>query len=82
MKAEQFIGSDYYDLMETDAIGKNDLGANLFAGLEYKYSASGAVFMRFTTSMGLLNLENDEEAFQKMYNRMFSIQLGLNFNIK
>ena len=82
MKADQFIGSDYYDLMETDAISKNDLGVNLFAGLDYTYSEIGAVFIRFTTSMGLLNLENDEEASQNMYNRMFSIQLGLNFNIK
>ena len=81
MNADQFIGSDYYDLMSTDAIGKNDLGANLFAGLEYEYSEVGAVFIRFTESMGLLNLENDEETTQKMFNRTFSIQLGLNFNI-
>lgn len=82
MKADQFIGSDYYDMMSTDAIGKNDLGVNLFAGLDFEYSTDGVVFIRLTESMGLLNLENNQEANQKMFNRTFSIQLGLNFIIK
>ena len=82
LTADQYIGSDYYDLMDSDVIHKNDVGAILFAGLEYKYSLDGAVFIRFSESVGLLNLETDKEASQKMFNRTFAIQVGLFFSIK
>jgi hypothetical protein len=82
MKADQFIGSDYYDLMAENSINKNDFGATLFAGIEYEYSDNGSIYLRINESIGLLNLENNTEATQKMFNRTFSIQLGLSFTIK
>lgn len=81
MKADQLIGSTYYDLMATNNIKKSDFGFNLFAGLEYEYSDNGLVFLRFDESMGLLQLEEGNAVTQKMFNRTFSIQIGLSFNI-
>jgi hypothetical protein len=82
MKADQFIGSDYYNLMQASDINKNDIGAVVFGGLDYEYSRDGSVFIRIVESIGLLNLEQDQEASQRMFNRTFSIQLGLYFNIQ
>jgi hypothetical protein len=82
MKADQFIGSDYYDLLKAGGIKKNDFGANFFIGLEYEYSQDGSVFIRFDETVGLLQLETDETVSQKMFNRTFSIQIGLIFSIK
>lgn len=82
MKADQFIGPDFYNLMDENDINKNDVGALIVAGLEYEYSRDGSVFIRFEESIGLLNLEQDQEASQSMFNRVFSIQLGLLFNIQ
>ena len=82
LKAEQFIGSDYFDLIETDYIRKSDFGANLFAGIGYDYSDYGSVFVRLNETIGLLQLEKDETATQRMFNRTFSIQLGLFFTIQ
>jgi hypothetical protein len=81
LKAEQYIGTAYYDLMAANTVEKNDLGVNMFAGLEYEYGDSGSIFIRFNEAMGLLQLETNEEGTQKMFNRTFSIQLGLSFNI-
>lgn len=82
LKAEQFIGSDYFDLVETDYIKKSDFGANIFAGIGYDYSDNGSVFVRLNETIGLLQLEKDETATQRMFNRTFSIQLGLFFTIQ
>lgn len=81
VKGDQFIGSVNYDLMETGKINKNDFGVNVFAGLDYGYSDNGSVFLRMNESIGLLQLE-EGNSDQKMFNRTFSIQLGLFFNIK
>lgn len=81
LKADQFIGSDYYNLMILNDIKKNDFGANLLAGLEYEYSDKGTVFFRINESMGLLQLEKGNVVTQKMFNRTFSFQLGLFFSI-
>jgi len=82
LKAEQFIGSDYFDLIETDYIRKSDFGANIFAGIGYDYSDNGSVFVRLNETIGLLQLEKDEQATQRMFNRTFLIQLGLFFTIQ
>lgn len=82
LKAEQFIGSDYFDLIDTDYIRKSDFGASIFGGIGYDYSENGSVFLRLNETIGLLQLENDEQATQRMFNRTFSIQLGLLFTIQ
>ena len=81
LKADQYIGSAHYDLMDLNIISKNDIGFNIFAGIEYGYSDNGSVFLRLNESFGLLQLEKGESD-QKMFNRTFSIQLGLLFPIK
>lgn len=81
LKADQFVGSEYYDLMTMDIISMNDFGVNAFGGVEFAYSRSGSVFIRLNQEMGLLQLERAEDNIQKMFNRTFSIQLGLLFNI-
>ena len=68
--------------MEENSVSKNDVGAVVFGGLEYAYSRDGSVFIRLDESIGLLNLETDQEASQRMFNRAFSIQIGLYFNIQ
>ena len=81
LKADQFIGIDYYDLMSMDIISMNDLGLNIIGGMSYEYSRNGFVFIRLNQEIGLLQMEKDDEDNQKMFNRTFSIQLGLLFNI-
>jgi hypothetical protein len=82
LRADQLIGTTYYNLMSTGNVKKNDFGLNLFAGLEYEYSSNGSVFTRINESVGLLQLEKGENVTQKMFNRTFSIQLGLKFTIE
>lgn len=79
-KADQAIGTLHYDLMEMKTIKKNDSGINVFGGLEYEYSDSGSVLFRISESIGLTQLEK-ENSSQEMFNRTFSVQLGLLFNI-
>ncbi|MFZ0280308.1 MAG: outer membrane beta-barrel protein [Bacteroidales bacterium] len=80
LKADQYIGSAYYDLMVLNEINKNDFGVNMFGGLEYDYSDNGSLFLKINESIGLLQLE-ELESGQKIFNRTFSIQLGLLFPI-
>jgi len=82
LRADQFFGETYYNLISEGDIKRSDFGLNLFAGVEYEYSSTGSVFFRVNESMGLLQLENSDDASQKMYNRTFSIQLGLQFVIE
>jgi hypothetical protein len=79
-KADQNVGSIHYDLMDLNDINKNDFGFNMFGRVEYKYSENGSLFLRINESMGLVQLEKGDSG-QKMFNRTFSIQLGLLFPI-
>ncbi len=81
IRADQFFGETYYNLIAEGDIKRNDFGVNLFAGAEYEYSASGSVFFRVNEALGLMQLEKGENTTQKLYNRTFSIQLGLQFVI-
>lgn len=81
LKAEQYIGSQYYDLMSDDVLNKNDIGVNVFGGISYSFSKTGNIFLKLNQNMGLLQLEESEGSNQKMYNRVFSIQTGFTFNI-
>jgi len=81
LKADQYIGSAHYDLMAINAVKRNDFGIDVFGGMEYGYSDNGSVFLRLNESIGLLQLE-EGDAGQKMFNRTFSVQIGLLFPIK
>ena len=81
IRADQFFGETYYNLIAEGDIKRNDFGVNLFAGAEYDYSSGGSVFFRINEALGLMQLEKSENTSQKMYNRTFSIQLGLQFVI-
>jgi len=81
IRADQFFGETYYNLISEGDIKRNDFGINLFAGAEYDYSSSGSLFLRINEALGLMQLEKSENTNQEMYNRTFSIQLGLQFVI-
>lgn len=82
LKADQMIGSSYYNLLETSSLNNNDIGFSLFAGLDYEFSPEGVVFLRLNEAMGLLQLENSSTSDQEMFNRTFTLNLGLLFSIK
>jgi len=82
IRADQFFGETYYNMISRGDIKRNDFGINIFAGAEYEYSSSGSVFFRINEALGLMQLEKGENAIQEMYNRTFSIQLGLQFVIE
>ena len=80
LKADQYIGTAHYDLMAINSVKKNDFGIDIFGGIEYGYSDNGSVFLRLNESIGLLQLEEGDTG-QKMFNRTFSVQIGLLFPI-
>jgi len=86
VKADQIIGSLSYNLMSGNRIKKNDFGPAIFAGIEYKYSnkflENGVVYARVNGMYGLLNLEDYKTAYQKMFNRIISIQAGILFSFR
>lgn len=79
-KADQIIGSSFYDLMDMYSIKKNDMGIRISGGIEYAYSDNGILMFGLNESVGLLQLEKGNSG-QKMFNRTFSVQLGLFFII-
>ena len=82
-KADQTIGSSYYNLMDADELKKSDVGVNLFAGIIYAFNKSNMVFFEIRNSTGLMQIEKniDDAQNQKMYNRAFSLSFGLSFKI-
>ena len=79
-KADQMIGSSFYDRMDLNRIKKNDLGIRISGGLEYEYSDLGSLLLRINKFAGLAQLEEGDSG-QKMFNRTISIQLGMFFTI-
>lgn len=86
IKADQVIGSSYYNLLEGKTIKKNDFGPVAFLGMEYRYSnrfmENGIIYARVNGSFGLLNLEDYDITRQRMYNRIFSLQTGILFSFR
>ncbi len=82
VRADQFFGETYFNLISEGNIRRNDFGVNILAGLEYSYSDFGSVFLRVNEALGLYQLEDPEISSQKLFNRTFSIQVGLLFVIK
>jgi len=80
LKADQHIGVLYYDLIKEDLLNKSDFGLKVSAGVSYQYSNEGNVFISINQDWGLWELEKSDDN-QNMYNRNFSIQIGLRFSI-
>ncbi len=79
-KAGQITGQEYFNLLAEDEIKKNDLGFNIFAGLNYAYSDGSSLFFRLDRYTGIAQIEKRQPG-QKLFNRSFSVQLGLIFRI-
>ncbi|MFZ4413648.1 MAG: outer membrane beta-barrel protein [Bacteroidales bacterium] len=80
--ANQLIGSDTYDLLETKAISASDMGLNLSLGVRYDYNYNSAVFLELRNSIGLKQLDNNLNGGSKeLYNRFSTIQFGIIFNL-
>ena len=80
LKADQSIGTLYYDLIKEDLLNKSDFGLKASAGIAYQYSDYGNVFISINQDWGFWELDKSSDD-QNMYNRNFSIQLGLRFSI-
>lgn len=79
-RADQVIGSSYYNLLKQDIVNVYDLGVRFSGGFQYRYSDTGSLLLRVNESMGLMQLEKGDSD-QLMFNRTFSIQLGMFFTI-
>ncbi len=89
-KADQIIGSRYYNMLITNSIKKPDYGINSFLGLQYPFllqhdpfSEYVAVFFEYRNVMGLNQLEtNLDGTNQKLFNRANSFHFGVSFFMK
>jgi len=79
LNAIQSIGLKSYDIKASQSIKKYDFG--LFLGLGFKATISKqiSIFTEYNYILGLKNIENAID--QYLYNRGFSIKLGLSLNI-
>jgi hypothetical protein len=81
IRADQFFGETYFNLIAEGNLTRHDFGVNLLAGLEYRYADFGSVYLRANEALGLYQLEDPAVSSQKLYNRTFSISLGMQFAI-
>lgn len=89
-KADQIIGSRYYNLLVTNSIKKLDYGINSFLGVQYPFLLQHvpfteyvAVFVEYRNVLGLNQLEtNNEGSNQKLFNRANSFHFGVSFFMK
>ena len=75
-KGSQEIGSSYYNLIELKKIKRMDLGVNALYGANFVVSPSFKLFIEGRHTIGLNQIEKDANS-QKLYNRAFSIVLGI-----
>lgn len=82
-KADQTIGAAYYNMLDLKAVKKTDFGVNIYAGVQFAFTRAASVFFEIRNSTGLRQLEPNilDSQNQKMYNRAFSFQFGLSFNL-
>ena len=79
-KANQIIGDEYYNLKKTDKFNSLDYGVNLVYGLNGQFSKNIGLFFEMRNTFGLAQIENKlEENKQDLYNRVFSVHLGIKF---
>jgi hypothetical protein len=89
-KADQIIGSRYYNLLVTNSVKRLDYGINSFLGLQYPFLLQHvpfteyvAVFAEYRNVLGLFQLEtNNGGTNQRMYNRANSFHFGVSFFMK
>lgn len=82
-KANQTVGTTYYDLVSTKGLKKNDFGLNVFAGLRFRTSEIISLFVEVRNGIGLTQLETSSAngGSEKLYNRAVSFQLGVSFSL-
>ena len=80
-KGSQEIDGLYYNIRTIKAIKKIDLGANILYGLNFNFSKDFMLFIEGRHTIGLNQIEKEDDG-QSLYNRSFSILVGvkLNFN--
>ena len=78
-KADQTIGTTYYNLYKYGNLKKGDFGIIPFLGVGYKFSDLITLSLEYRNSTGLVQLEKGSG--QKLFNRTNSIQFGLGFYI-
>ncbi len=79
MDAKQSMGSRKYDLKAIKAVKNYDLGVFLAFGLKAEISKQISIFSEYNYVFGLKNIETTKD--QYLYNRGFSVKLGLSLNI-
>ncbi|MES2140472.1 MAG: outer membrane beta-barrel protein [Bacteroidota bacterium] len=74
LKADQTIGPDTYDIMESKSIKTTDYGLFFSPGFKIALSNLVSFYAEYKYILGLQNLEKSN---QKSFNRGFSINLGV-----
>lgn len=80
-KGSQEIGSSYYNLIELKKIKRIDLGVNALYGANINVSPTFKLFIEGRHTIGLRQIEKDANN-QKLYNRAFSIVLGIKVTLE
>ncbi|MDO9186998.1 MAG: SPOR domain-containing protein [Bacteroidia bacterium] len=79
LNANQSIGQKSYDIKASKSIKNYDLGLFLALGFKATISKQISIFTEYNYILGLKNIETTAD--QYLYNRGFSIKLGLSLNV-
>lgn len=79
LNANQSVGQKSYDIKASKSVKNYDLGLFLLLGFKATISKQISIFTEYNYILGLKNIETTED--QYLYNRGFSIKLGLSLNI-
>lgn len=79
LNANQSIGQKSYDIKADKSVKSYDLGLFLALGFKATISKQISIFTEYNYILGLKNIETTTD--QYLYNRGFSIKLGLSLNI-
>ncbi|PLX09664.1 MAG: hypothetical protein C0596_01190 [Marinilabiliales bacterium] len=82
-KADQFIGEEYYNMLDSESIKKIDFGLSEFIGVQYDFTSIAGIYFELRNSTGFGQLEKNLNVGdnQKLFNRAVSIHFVLIFNI-
>ncbi len=76
-KANQTIGTDYYDMIAQKSIKTADFGIDGYAGVLHTFASFASCFLEVGETRGLNQLEYDPG--QHLYNKATSFRFGLAF---
>jgi hypothetical protein len=79
LNANQVMGVKNYDIKASKSVKSYDLGLFLALGFKATISKQISIFTEYNYILGLKNIETTTD--QYLYNRGFSIKLGLSLNI-